>query len=612
MVSEDLDEEFSVDVVEFDDGTKVQIEGTEESVNPSDRFTEDYDRSYPPKTTTHHNNDMMDHHSSNYKPNYRRSEDHGYNNPRYNNSVHGYDNRRHSSSTTNDRWNNNSNNHRRRESTDSNGNTNRRASYDKKSSGSVSTGPPSSHHNNNTPSYHPTLLQRPRRLSEQSFRSDHSREDAFHVEHHTNPLQIIPEPSTSTTSVPPVTEEITAAQREVMLTAAERAKKRRDEEEAEFEAARIRARQKADALAEKARLDAVKKEKDSPKEEKSEPTKPPEKSEPTKPSEKKPSKEAKTVLKKKDSSPEPTTPPRTSSIIDTSKPWNLVAANKKITIEKRPKTETTAEKDKETKEPEKSEPPKEIEPPKFDKDGKPLTEDEQNWEMYVSRVKSDTVKPVRKSEVTSNDWASFATRLQQSVVDNQKAFEAKHKATLGEKQKETVVEEIQYNEMEKSDASHHNNNKGQNRGWTRNEDEHGGYNLGERSARGRGSSDRSTRGSRNTQGVNRRQPETVHWRQTNDNSEQEKEPVPVITEILKHEPVVNTPSNISKKSRLTNLLKESVSPIFPDAIQKLVGKKPANISFMIDVDESDKDITVSYWFFICERDPRYRANILLR
>lgn len=43
--------------------------------------------------------------------------------------------------------------------------------------------------------------------------------------------------------------EITAAQREVMLTAAERAKKRRDEEEAEYEAARERARKKAEALA---------------------------------------------------------------------------------------------------------------------------------------------------------------------------------------------------------------------------------------------------------------------------------------------------------------------------------------------------------------------------
>lgn len=624
MVSEDLDEEFSVDVVEFDDGTKVQIDGAaEESVNPSDRFTEDYDRSYPP-SKTHHSGDIMDHGhghhaSSNYKPNYRRSEDHGYNNTRYNNSVHGYDNRRHSSSTTHDRYNNN---HRRRESADSNGhNTNRRLSYDKKSSGTSSS---SSHHginnnsnnSNNTTSYHPTLLQRPRRLSEQSFRSDHSREDAYHLEHHTNPLQIIPEPSTST--VPPVVEEITAAQREVMLTAAERAKKRRDEEEAEFEAARIRARQKADALAEKARLEAAKKEKEkeSVKEEKVEPTNA------TKPLEKKSSKDTtvKTVLKKKDSvSPEPTaaavpTTPRTSStIIDTSKPWNLVAANKKVTIEKRPKAEPpVVEKEKEPKEPEKEkEAPKPVvekkEPPKFDKDGNPLTEDEQNWEMYVSRIKSDTTdKSAPKAETNSNAWASFATRLQQSVVDKQIAFEAKHKAAVAEKEKEiaaaaaaaaaasttTVVEEIQYNEIEKTDtaASHHPNNYGkvQSRGWTRNDEEHGGHSFGERSGRGRGSSDRSTRGSRTAHGVNRRHLERLPY----DVNEHEKEPAPVIKEILKHEPVTNTPSNVSKKSRLTNLLKESTSPIFPDAIQKLVGKKPANISFMIDMDESDKDITM--------------------
>src|SRR5687767_8182100 len=156
MVSEDLDD-FSVDVVEFDDGTRVQVESdttaattttttTTEPVLPSDRFTDDYDRSYPPKLHHqhhHHHNDHPhnDHHSSTggYKP-YRRSEDHGYN-ARYN-----YDNRRSSGEgerrySSSDRWSSN------RE------NGYRRSSYDRKPD----------------QIFHPTtLLQRPRRLSEQS------------------------------------------------------------------------------------------------------------------------------------------------------------------------------------------------------------------------------------------------------------------------------------------------------------------------------------------------------------------------------------------------------------------------------------------------------------
>ncbi|KAG1058671.1 hypothetical protein G6F42_028583 [Rhizopus arrhizus] len=69
--------------------------------------------------------------------------------------------------------------------------------------------------------------------------------------------------------------------------------------------------------------------------------------------------------------------------------------------------------------------------------------------------------------------------------------------------------------------------------------------------------------------------------------EEEKEEKPIVVEILKkQEPV------LSKKTRLTNLLKESSSPIFPDFIDKLAAKKPANMSFMVDTEESDKEITM--------------------
>lgn len=671
MVSEDLDD-FQVDVVEFDDGTKVQVDGNEDTTNavsPSDRFTEDYDRSYPPR----HHNEQLDH--GYHKPTYRRSEDHGYNS-RYNNSNNSnnngsnsnYDNRRHSnvapsapsneerrtSNTTTDRW-------TRRESSDTTRlNTNRRSSYDRKSAGF--SHPPVY---NNTPAsssvYHPTLLQRPRRLSEQSFRSDHSRED------HVNPLQIIAEPNAQQPDE--IAAEITAAQREVMLTAAERAKKRRDEEEAEFEAVRIRARQKADALArlaETKKAPEVKKELES----KKEPEVKKESESKREPESKKESDVKKEILKKEilkkeveKKSPKvksPTPPPQpsavreknetkisvsssssppssatsaqnpieTASLPDTSKPWNLVAAKKEIVIAKRPTTKSDT---KETaKEPESSTAKKEEEivVPSVDKNGKPLSKDEQSWEIFVSKVKTDA--PIPKAEAALSDWNSYAVRLQKSVVDNQTSFKAKHKAGNADK----IVEVVDYTQNEEwgTIPSHITQGRAHDRGWTRNDEEHGGNgrNSYYNSHHGRGMTstvaDRGGRGGRGTGtgrgrgGItgrystsssthyNQTQFDTPnsndYWRQT-DTDEQKQ---PVVTEILKHEPIAEkldkqeTPESsivsdttvvISKKTRLSNLLKESKSPIFPNFIEKLAGKKPANMSFMVDTDESDKDITVS-------------------
>ncbi|KAI8090123.1 uncharacterized protein B0P05DRAFT_529448 [Gilbertella persicaria] len=298
MVSEDLGE-FSVDYVEFDDGTKVQVG---ETVSPSERFTEDYDRSY-------------------YKPSNRRS----------------------------------------------------------------SAPWSSSRSNTGRQSY-------PRRLSEQSVRSDHS-------------------------ALEP--EEITAAQKNVMLTAAERAKKRRDEQEAEYAAAAERARQKAAALAAK-------------------------------------STHTFTILQKKTNEP------------DTAKPSN---------------------------------------------------QDEQKWEDYV---KGD--KPAQST--TSNDWSSYAHRLQASTS------------------KTRPTEYVDYNEAWSSPPAHH-----QRRGWTRQEE--------------------------------------LRTRRVSRNKPMKEEQVPGSIEILKPEH-----RSVQKTTKLSDLLKESTSPIFPIFIEKLAGKKPPNMSFMVDTDESDKDITM--------------------
>lgn len=634
MVSEDLDD-FEVDVVEFDDGTKVQVDGSEESINPvspSDRFTEDYDRSYPPR----HNNDSTDHGYT--KSSYRRSEDHGYNS-RYNNSVHGYDNRRHSATVSNDerrpsataptsdRWS-------RRESVDNNvnntswsNNANRRSSYDRKSG----TGPTHGNVASTSTLYHPTLLQRPRRLSEQSLKSDHSREEQL------NPLQIITEPA-SHEQPQETDEEICAVQREVMLSAAERAKKRRDEEEAEREAARARAKHKAELMAEQARLKA---EETDLKKDKSLMREVPVKKETTvkkevsvvtekkpiiteiekRPKSKSPPPSAiATTEKKKDSNP--TLPTKTQKVIghvplpDTSKPWNLVAANKDAMTEKQsnPKKDVI-------KQP--AEPKKEIIVPTVDKDGIPLTKDEQNWEVFVAAVKTNITPPLAKTEASCSAWNSYATRLQESEIEKQALFNAKHKA----KNPENIVEIVDYTQNEDwgTIPSHITQGKGYDRGWTRNDEEHGGYNKSGR-GRGRGGLDHGTRGGRgrgrnsiSNSSTQKQHFDVVnngnHWRQNSiETADGEGVKQTIVKEILKHEPTDTEAVKATKQphqaeNKLTekvtatsktengNLLgswwERSSTPIFPSAIKKLIGKKPTNMVFLLETEDSDTDITVS-------------------
>lgn len=675
MVSEDLDD-FQVDVVEFDDGTKVQVDGAEEAINPvspSDRFTEDYDRSYPPR----HNNESTDH--GHNKPSYRRSEDHGYTS-RYNNSVHGiYDNRRHSTATsnderrpsttaptTNDRWS-------RRESVDNNMNNNtnawtnignRRSSYDRKSSG-----PPPVHNiAASIPSiYHPTLLQRPRRLSEQSVRSDHSREEQL------NPLQAISEPA-SNEQLHEVDAEICAVQREVMLSAAERAKKRRDEEEAEREAARTRAKHKAELMAEEARLNAEEKESKKDAVKKESPVKKEasvkkevsikkevsvKKEAPIITIEKKPavmdiekrpntpskSKSAPSAEKKNDPKKEsiPLLPVKIqkvnepASLPDTSKPWNLVAANKEVVIEKRPTTMKLPSNERiessNSKKDSKAEAKKEIVVPTIDKSENPLSNDEQNREFYVATIKTDATAPIPKEELSYNDWNSYATRLQESDIEMQATSDAKNKANNSEK----IVEIVDYTQNEDwgTIPSHITQGRGYDRGWTRNDEEHGGYNRNSRGGRGRGVSDRGSRGGRGrgamagrgsiSNGISSSQRQQFDvtnsndpWRQaTNDTANGDEHKHPVVTEILKHESgaVVRSKTTkqhkqeehkatkkqreevhataISKKTSLSSLWKGSSSPIFPNVIEKVARKKPVNMNFLMDKNESDRDITVS-------------------
>jgi hypothetical protein len=557
MVSEDLDD-FSVDVVEFDDGTRVQVESdttntSTEPILPSDRFTDDYDRSYPPKSH-HHNNDYHIN-TSGYKP-YRRSEDHGYN-ARYN-----YDNRRHSTEgerrySSSDRWSGNSR--------EAGGYSHRRPSYDRKPD----------------QIFHPTtLLQRPRRLSEQSLRSDHSQE-------HTNPLQIIPEPA--------ATEEITLAQKNLMLTAAERAKKRLDEQEAEYKAAAERARQKAAALAEQQKL----------KEPETAVSEEVEKKILTKAksrNEKKGSVETKRNSLVEKPNPTKTKTESAPKVPDTSKPWNLVAAKSTNSEQKSTSSKKEAESISTTKEesPTMTAPSPVAEPSTVNVP-KVIEKDQQSWDNYVTQVRND--KDITTETVTSNDWSSFATRLQESEVELASAAKQKSKAIetdLPQKapkhQQEQQVEVLDYAQNEEwgTIPAHLMNGRAPDRsGWTRNKGEY----RTRSNSRGGGNRGGRTKGGNRLNGFTK---STDHWR-----SEEEHQQ-PNIVEILKHEPKKIVEQEIqpkqvqeeeetvvvSKKTRLANLLKESTSSIFPEYIEKLAGKKPANMSFMVDVDESDRDITM--------------------
>ncbi|KAM3580036.1 hypothetical protein VKS41_007281 [Umbelopsis sp. WA50703] len=256
MEDEALD--FSAPVLEFADGTTIKVQQKpeetesdgqqeEETVTPADRFTDDYDRSYPSQSKQH---------STLFETGDARYSDrgHGYQRSNYDRWRSGPDDRAGHDHDFNSRY-------------------DRRGSYDRhdgRSSYERRDSRPSPYYHARRPSgdqwkesesdpawrkssfqrrpsqdsrdeFHPTLLQRPRRQSGVSTRSDELGGSAEGSEgfgtHSTVPGEI---------ERPP---EVTAAQKEVMLTAAERAKKRRDEEEAEYIAARERAKQKAMELA---------------------------------------------------------------------------------------------------------------------------------------------------------------------------------------------------------------------------------------------------------------------------------------------------------------------------------------------------------------------------
>ncbi|KAI7857639.1 hypothetical protein BDC45DRAFT_18537 [Circinella umbellata] len=297
----DWDEIVRQDLENDDPPTPVE----NETVLPSDRFTEDYDRSYPPQihpvsdharphssspsthNTSYHNNNTRSSPSQQQQQNYHssslQSSPSGYYNNNKNNG--GYSRRDNSNNSWGNQhhhhndWNDghSRNNQERRGSidrinNDSNstawGGRNRRDSYGSESGGR-GRGRGGNRYGNRRPShdrtsnFQPTsLLQRPRRMSELSQRSDRStsRDETSSVSDTIQPA------TTSPVTLSVVSEQgqgqqreetlssspghrYTAAQREVMLTTAERAKKRRAEEEAELEASRERARKKAEALA---------------------------------------------------------------------------------------------------------------------------------------------------------------------------------------------------------------------------------------------------------------------------------------------------------------------------------------------------------------------------
>ncbi|KAI8886101.1 hypothetical protein K501DRAFT_64643 [Backusella circina FSU 941] len=556
MVAEDFEDDIT-ETMEFDELNE-QTENNG-AVSPSERFTEDYDRSYPPQLKQTRDND-------NYK-HFRRNDD----NHRYNSNYDNNNNtsRRYSSSESggggggnerrhsNDRWNNNSSNHRRdsveQKNTPGGGTWQRRPSYDRK-----------------TP-YQPTLLQRNRRMSEQSARSDHSREDHVPPSSEQNPLQIIPEPDV----VEGNPAEITAVQREVMMTAAERAKKRRDEEEAEYEAARERARQKAAALAlmEETKI----KPEETPSVE-------------IKSTNNNIGREVKEILKP-DSPPSSSlqddekNPAPSSAIGDVSKPWNLVAAKKEQSGKTVPKSSTPEEE------------PKLSESNTTNTSSKAstaLTEDEQIWEKHVSEIRRNSAELKSSKVVTANDWTQYAGRLQE------KSFNKNTVQKNDESAVQVEVIDFQKNKAWGEIPSNITRGRGRrNEGWTMADEENHSRSHG----RGRGRKTSGSSHSSSTQQRRRLSDTTDSWRQ---------HPVkePIVLEILKHSPSCSTsppapvatiPEKVEEPecpkqkcaSKISNLLHESSSPIFPLSIERLVGKKPRNISFMIDTEESDEEITMT-------------------
>ncbi|KAI8645742.1 hypothetical protein BD408DRAFT_56191 [Parasitella parasitica] len=657
MVSEDLDE-FSVDVVEFEDGTKIRVESDSSStgsrpssaaaaaskaadpVLPSERFTDDYDRSYPAKQQYHHHHDNSDHQHHNqshhnqhphphYKS-YRRSEDHGYSS-RYNNASYNsrrastegtYERRNLSASGTNDRWTSKTAQplSTRRDNTEQPHYGNRRSSYDRK-------------HDNGS-YHHAGFLPRSRRLSDQSFRSDHSRE-----ENSGNPLQITPDPITVATT--DSGEEITAVQKSLMLTAAERAKKRLEEQEAEFKAVAERAKQKADALAAKqselktmtilkkpaADKSTVETSAETPATAKRNTSSSSSSSPPPPPSSSSPSSPLKTAPVHAAPATASKAVPLSFKIPDTSKPWNLVAANKQApkpatttataaAVNSEPKTSPSREHlpaptqilKKETKPVAivKKEPkPTRAGDKKEKGEGKPsksVTDDDEKWEKYVSAIRTDPAAAAEQKN-TSADWVSFAVRLQETVaeknaidmsnrekrvkeVEEEMKRECQQKSELSEQaQQKQHVEVLNYEDEEwgSMPATIMNGRTPNRGGWTRDEN----FSNQKRSGRNTQNGGSSRGGRRDTATSAKSSRDRVAASSHHKDNEEN----PVVIEILKkHEP--GKKAILSKKTRLTNLLKNSSSPIFPDFIDKLAARKPANMSFMVDTEESDEEITL--------------------
>ncbi|KAI8096312.1 uncharacterized protein BX664DRAFT_323606 [Halteromyces radiatus] len=263
MVSEEMD--FSISVVEFADGTKMPVDDQNDTevldndnqgnenedhqtlqqqpVLPSDRFTEDYDRSYPPKRRPSEHQTTQQFKSSSYRHQDRYHHHEQYSTDRYTSTTR----------TTHGKWNT-----ERRESvhsTHSSGSGHyplreRRPSSSSSTNGNVAwnNGPPFEQRRlSQDRPYHlgsppPTRLL-VRRRGDSTTTSDHD-----HYHHHSSVTTTTSSSSLYTASDdrPP---EMAAAQREAMLTAAEQAKKRREADEAERQAAAERARQKALALA---------------------------------------------------------------------------------------------------------------------------------------------------------------------------------------------------------------------------------------------------------------------------------------------------------------------------------------------------------------------------
>ncbi|KAI9498612.1 hypothetical protein BDB00DRAFT_392768 [Zychaea mexicana] len=270
---------------------------------------------------------------------------------------------------------------------------NRRPSHDRKSN------------------FQPTVLQRPRRMSELSARSDRSssRDEI--------PQSVVAEQSQSPpqqhqqmppVSLPAVVEgspssrptELTAAQREVMLSAAERAKKRRDEEEAEFAAIRERARKKAEALAAMCESKSPKSSTDA-----------------AKPEEKKPALDANAVAttdtapKSENKSPvdgNKTTTDKISTTNDAEKqkpeePLSETGGKDE------PATSSTPSANKKDV---KASPQPPTDKP-HEKEGS--DEDDQRWNDYVGNLKES--KPAERASTSDSNasaWNAYATRLQSS------------------------------------------------------------------------------------------------------------------------------------------------------------------------------------------------------